>query len=186
MRLVLVGLLALPLLSGCEDKKKPVPPPPPSAEPKPAATSKEEQPAVVAYPPGMAPPEDAGPDAPPPEPKTGVCSFHESGYDGQDTKSDEKMIVKVKDDKIVAAEYVYRGSYAIDGKTDQLSVPFEQGKWVEIELPMTSGSKKFKVKIKNDVIELKGTAAQDANGDCVYVKPDKPDKPDKQEKKKKR
>lgn len=180
MRPTFLVLLACSLSLGCEEKKKPPPPAAASEEPKPAPTPTEEQPAVVAYPPGMAPPEDAGPDAPPPEPKTGVCSFHESGYDGQDTKSDEKMIVKVKDDKIVAAEYVYRGSYAIDGKSDQLSVPYQPGKWVEFELPMTSGTKKFKVKIKDDVIELKGTAAQDANGDCQY------EKPEKEEKKKKR
>jgi hypothetical protein len=175
MRLALATMLVLASLS-CEEKKKP--PPIASATVQPSATAKptEEQPSVAAYPPGMAPPEDAGSDAAPPEPKTGVCAFHESSYDGQDTKSDEKLIVKVKDDKIVAAEYVYRGSYALDGKSDKLSVAFEPGKWAEFELPMTSGTKTFKVKIKADVIEIQGTAAQDAHGDCTYEKPAKEEK----------
>jgi hypothetical protein len=161
-------VLALAVLfAGCEEKK---PAPRPSTTESVASNSTpspEEKPAVVAYPPGYVPPVDAG-DAPPPEPKTGVCSFQESGYDGQDTRSNEKMVVKLKDDKIVAAEYRYRGSYALDGKSDSLSTPVAYGKWVEFEMPMTSGTKKFEVKIKGDDIEFKGTATQDAQGDCVW------------------
>lgn len=164
----------------CEDKPKPLRSPveaPPSAQ----ATPTAETPAVAAYPPGMAPPEDAGSDAAPREPKTGVCAFNESGYDGQDTKSNEKMIVKIKADKIVAAEYSYRGSYALDGKSDKLDIPLVQNKWLAIELPMTSGTKTFEVKIKDDVIDLKGVATQDADGDCQWEKPEL----DKDKKKKK-
>jgi major membrane immunogen (membrane-anchored lipoprotein) len=171
-------LLALSLLAlACESKKKPLPPLP-SSEPAPsvAAAPTSETPAVAAYPPGMAPPDDAATDAAPPEPKTGVCAFNESGYDGQDTKSNEKMIVKVKDDKIVAAEYSYRGSYALDGESDKLDIPLVESKWLELELPMTSGTKKFQVRIKADVIELEGVATEDADGDCQWEKPVKDDK----------
>ena len=173
-------LLLVLSTTACEDKQKPALPfvePPPSA----VTTTTSETPAIAAYPPGMAPPEDAGSDAAPPEPTTGVCAFNASGYDGQDTKSNEKLIVKIKADKIVAAEYSYRGSYALDGKSDKLDIPVVQNKWLSFELPMTSGTKTFEVKIKDDVIDLKGVAAQDADGDCQWEKPE----PDKVKKKKK-
>lgn len=176
-------LLVLLLATACDEKKKP--PPVPSAAPEPVASAAppatDEAPAVAAYPPGMAPPEDAGTDAGPPEPKTGVCAFNESSYDGQDTKSNEKMVVKIKADKIVAAEYTYRGSYAVDGKSDKLDIPFVQNKWIELELPMTSGTKKFQIKIKDDVIDFKGVATEGADGDCQWEKPE----PEKGKKKKK-
>jgi len=180
MKAMTLSLTAAALLVAACDKKPPPPPPATTAEATASAAAsaapEEKKPELVAYPPGYEPPEDAGTDAGPTEPKTGICSFHESGYDGQDTRSNEKMIVKVKDDVIVAAEYSYRGSYAIDGKSDQLLIPLVQKKWLDIELPMTSGTKKFQVKIRDDVIELKGTAAQDPEGDCTWEKPEKDEK----------
>lgn len=169
-----IALLVLLLATACDDKKKPVPvpsatPEPTSAAPKPT----EETPAVAAYPPGMAPPEDAGSDAAPSEPKTGVCAFNEQSYDGQDTKSNEKMVVKIKDDRIVAAEYTYRGSYAVDGKSDKLDIPLVENKWLDFELPMTSGTRKFQVRIKANVMDFKGVATEDADGDCQWEKPEK-------------
>ncbi|MFO0570835.1 MAG: hypothetical protein U0263_34680 [Polyangiaceae bacterium] len=166
-------LLWMCLAPGCEEKKKPGPAPAATPEPSRAPAATEAPPPVAAYPPGMAPPEDAGVDAAPPEPKTGVCAFNESSYDGPDTKSNEKMVVKIKADRIVAAEYSYRGSYAIDGKSDKLDLPLVENKWLEFELPMTSGKKTFQVKIKDDVIDFKGTATEDADGDCQWEKPEK-------------
>lgn len=175
--LVLLSCLEL----ACEEKKKPLAAPPVESATPSTATATPASPAVAAYPPGMAPPEDAGSDAGPPAPKTGVCAFNESSYDGQDTKSNEKMVVKIKADKIVAAEYTYRGSYALDGKSDKLDIPLVQNKWISIELPMTSGTRTFEVKIKDDVIDLKGVATEGADGDCQWEKPE----PDKGQKKKK-
>jgi hypothetical protein len=174
-------LILLPI--ACEEKKQPSPAP--SATPEATAMATGETPAVAAYPPGMAPPEDAGSDAALPEPKTGVCAFSESGYDGQDTKSNEKMVVKIKDDRIVAAEYTYRGSYALDGKTDKLDIPLVQNKWLEFDLPMTSGSKKFQVKINANFIDFKGTATEGADGDCQWEKLDEEKKKEKDKEKEK-
>jgi hypothetical protein len=155
------------LALGCEDKKPaPVPAPVPSATA--TSASREGSDNVVAYPPNYVPPADASAAPAPPEPKTGVCSFQENSYDGQDTRSSEKMVVKLKDDKIVAAEYRYRGSYALDGKSDSLDVAVIYGKWVEFELPMTTGTKKFQIRIKGQDIDFKGVATQDANGECVW------------------
>lgn len=186
-RFLVAGLtVMLSLAAACEEKKKPLP----ALDAVPSASAPanptEQAPAVAAYPPGMAPPEDAGSDAAPAAPKTGVCAFDESGYDGPDTKSNEKMVVKIKDDKIVGAVYSYRGSYAIDGKTDQLDMPLLIGKWLEFEVPMTAGgSKTFKIKIKDDFIEFKGVATEGADGNCQWEKPDKDkDKKDKKDKKK--
>jgi len=165
--------VALSLAFACDEKPKSGTAVSATGEPTAAPVKTEETPAVAAYPPGMAPPEDAGSDAPLPEPKTGVCAFNESGYDGQDTKSNEKMTVKIKDDKIAAAEYSYRGSYALDGKTDQLSIPLVENKWLDFEMPMTSGTKKFQVKYKANVMAFKGTATQDKEASCQWEKPDK-------------
>ncbi len=168
-------LTLLLFATACDDRKKAAPSP--SAVPESTASvataATEPTPAVAAYPPGMAPPEDAGSDAAPPEAKTGVCAFNEQSYDGQDTKSNEKMVVKIKADKIVAAEYTYRGSYAVDGKTDKLDIPLVENKWLEFELPMTSGTRKFQVKIKANVMDFKGVATEDADGDCQWEKPEK-------------
>lgn len=179
------ALLAALLLFACEDKKKPVSAAAPSGETTASAEPTATTAPVEAYPPGMAPPEDAGNDAEPAEPKTGVCAFNESGYDGQDTKSNEKLIVKIKNDRIVAVEYTYRGSYALDGKTDQLDIPLVENKWLEFEVPMTSGHKIFKLKLKGNNIDLKGTATQDADGDCQWEKLE-PEKDSKKDSKKKR
>ena len=160
-------VLSAAIAVGCEEKKSAPAPGSSASSGSTESTKQEDQPAVVAYPPGYVPPADAGAAAPP-EPKTGVCSFQDSSYDGQDTKSFEKMIVKLKDDKIVAAEYTYRGSYALDGKTDTLSVPVNYGKWTDFEMPMTSGTKKFSVKIKGDDIDYKGTATEGAHGNCGW------------------
>jgi len=182
MRALLLPPALLLVVVACEEKKKPLPVPsaaPETASAAPALT--EPQPVAVAYPPGMAPPDDAGTDAAPPEAKTGVCAFNESGYDGQDTKSNEKMVVKIKADRIVAAEYSYRGSYAVDGKTDKLDIPLVQNKWIDFELPMTSGTKKFQVKVRSDVADFKGVATEGVEGDCQWEKPE----PEKDKKKKK-
>lgn len=168
----LVGgaVVLLILVSAC-DEKKPTP-----AVPSATGTASAAEPAtpaqtaVVAYPPGMGPPADAGIEAPP-LPKTGLCAFQESSYDGQDTRSNEKLVVKIKDDRIVAAEYTYRGSYALDGKTESLSIPLQQNAWIPFELPMTSGTKEFKLKVKDNFVEFKGTAIPDADGNCVWEKP---------------
>jgi hypothetical protein len=156
------------LAVGCEDKKKPPPSPVPSGEStsSPNAQSTSD---LVALPPGYVAP-DAAVEASVTLIKTGVCSFQESGYDGQDTKSNEKIVIKIKDDKLVAAEYTYRGSYAIDGKTESLSIPVRQGEWMEFEFPMNSGgSKTFKARIKKNDVEFKGVAAQNAQGSCTWV-----------------
>lgn len=151
-----------------------------ATESAPAPTKKSDQdeddpePAVVALPPGQAPP-DAAPVVEQP-PRTGVCSMLETGYDGADTRSTEKLVVKVKEDRIVAAEYSYRGSYALDGKVENLSIPFRERKWLAFEMPMTSGKKEFKLKVKDDVVDFKGTAAQDKQGSCTWEKPPEPKK----------
>jgi hypothetical protein len=179
------ALLAVALFaSGCESKK-PAPAPVPSATAEPTAAKKSDdeepaQPAIAAYPPGQGPP-----DAGPPEERvlrTGVCSLLETGYDGDNTRSTEKLIVKIKDDKIVGGTYSYRGSYALDGKVENLSIPLLEGKWLEFEMPMTTGTKEFKVRIKNDVMAFKGTAALDKENTCTWEPP--PDPKDKKKKKK--
>ncbi|MBX3128037.1 MAG: hypothetical protein KF718_15040 [Polyangiaceae bacterium] len=168
------------LLAAC-DEKKPAPAPAldeptdASAEkPKRADDDDDDEPKVVARPPGWVPPEDAGVDAGR-EPRTGICSFNESGYDGMDTKSNEKLVVRIKEETIVAAEYTYRGSYALDGKAP-LSIPLQERKWLEFELPMTSGSKTFTVRVKSNVMDIKGTAAKDAQGNCAWEDLDRKDK----------
>lgn len=172
----LAPLLALTaFFAACEDKTKQLPPAP-SAEPAPSAAAKatdeddeEPAPAVAAYPPGQGPPDAGAPEERPP--RTGVCSMLETGYDGMNTRSTEKLIVKIKDDTIVAGTYSYRGSYALDGKVENLSLPVREGKWLSFEMPMTSGTKEFKVRLKSDVMNIKGTAAQDMDGSCTWEEP---------------
>ncbi len=177
------ALVCVLALGGCEDKKSKAPSTQTatseSAVDEPSSGSKE----VVAYPPGYVPPEDAGVAAPA-KPKTGVCSFMENSFDGQDTRSNEKLVIKIKDDRIVAAEYRYRGSYAVDGKSESLDVRVKPGEWVEFELPMTSGTKTFKARLKGSDVDLKGTAAADASGNCVWEEVDETDKDDKDKDKK--
>jgi hypothetical protein len=166
-------------VTGCEDKKNPVIPEAPgtasAARPSKSETT-EEPPTQVALPPGVTAYPDA--DAPPPvrEPRTGLCTFYETGYDGQDSRSTEKLIIKVKEDRIVGAKYSYRGSYALDGEREDLSMPLVEQQWLSVELKMTSGSKKFEFKIKNDVMDVKGTAATDGQGDCAWEDLDRKDK----------
>jgi hypothetical protein len=173
MRVSLLGLL-LVALSGCEEKKAASGT---GAGAEPSAEKPVENSSVVAYPPGYVPPADAG-AAPPPEAKTGLCSFQDNSFDGQDTRSSEKLVVRIKEDKIVAAEYRYRGSYAIDGKSESLNVPIKHNEWVEFELPMTSGHKTFKARVKGVDMDLKGTAAADASADCVWKMEDQDEDPD--------
>lgn len=173
MRAPLAWVLLVALF-GCEEKK---------ATPRSGATTEAtgEKPAensgVVAYPPGYVPPADAG-AAPPPDAKTGICSFQDNSFDGQDTRSNEKLVVRIKEDKIVAAEYRYRGSYALDGKSESLNVPVKYGAWVEFELPMTTGTRTFKAKVQGVDMDLKGTAAADASASCVWKMEDQDEDPD--------
>jgi hypothetical protein len=178
-RFVFVLCAAALAALACEDKK-PAPPTEPSATAEPASTKKSDddgdeepaKPAIAAYPPGQGPP-DAGPTEDRPL-RTGVCSLLETGYDGDNTRSTEKLIIKIKDDKIVGGTYSYRGSYALDGKVENLSIPLVENKWLEIEMPMTSGTKDFKVRIKNDVMAFKGTAALDKENTCTWELPSDP------------
>jgi hypothetical protein len=163
------------LVFACEEKK--IAPPTVATETKPETPTESTLPKLEARPPGWVPPADAGAAAPP-EAKTGICSFQENSFDGQDTRSNEKMVVRVKEDKIVAAEYRYRGSYALDGKSESLNVPTKPNDWVEFELPMTSGTKTFKVRLKGTDMDLKGTAAADASASCVWKMEDQDEDPD--------
>jgi hypothetical protein len=177
MRRIACSSFLLLSLAACEEKK-----------PAPALSTAEagaEKPAegsggqksIVAYPPGYVPPADSGASAAP-DAKTGICSFQDNSFDGQDTRSNEKMVVRIKEDRIVAAEYRYRGSYAIDGKSESLNVPVKQNEWVEFDLPMTSGTRPFKVRLKGTDMDLKGVAALDASADCVWKMEDQDEDPD--------
>ncbi len=179
-------LVAATFAGGCE-QKKPTPEPAATAAAEPSATTRSddddepETPAIAAYPPGQGPP-DAGP-AEERVLRTGVCSMLETGYDGDNTRSTEKLIVKIKDDMIVASTYSYRGSYALDGKVENLSIPLREGKWLSFEMPMTSGTKEFKVRLKNDVMAFKGTAALDKENTCTWEPPPEDPKGKKKSKK---
>ncbi len=161
----------------CEEKKPlPAAAVEPSAEtPKPTRSDDDddEEPKVVAHPPGYVPPE-AGPPVGV-EPRTGLCSFNESGFDGMDTRSTEKLIIKVKEDTLVHAQYSYRGSYALDGE-GTLDLPLRDKKWTKFELKMTSGTKTFEVRVRSDIMDLRGTAAKDAQGSCAWEDLDRKDK----------
>jgi hypothetical protein len=174
MRALFACSLVLVLL-GCEEKKAVPAFSLDAGSDKPAEVAQGTKP-IEAHPPGWVPPADAG-TAAPPEAKTGICSFQENSFDGQDTRSNEKMVVRVKEDKIVGAEYRYRGSYAIDGKSESLNVPTKQNEWVEFELPMTSGTKTFKARLKGTDMDLKGTAASDASASCVWKMEDQDEDP---------
>jgi major membrane immunogen (membrane-anchored lipoprotein) len=176
MRLTVVSSLCILLsLVACEEKKT-TPGATPAASAETPAEGSGGQKSVVAYPPGYVPPADAG--AAPHEAKTGICSFQDNSFDGQDTRSNEKMVVRIKEDKIVAAEYRYRGSYAIDGKSESLNVPVKQNEWVEFDLPMTNGTRPFKARLKGTDMDLKGVAASDASADCVWKMEDQDEDPD--------
>lgn len=157
------------------DKKKPAPAPPQATGSEPdAAVNAAPSSTIKAYPLGYKPP-DAGADAGLVL-RTGVCSYTDSGYDGQDSKYTERMLVKVKDEVIVAAEYRYRGGYAIDGKSDKLNIPLRQKVWLPFELPMTSGTQKFSVRFRGTVdMDFKGVAEKDASGECIWEKAEEVD-----------
>ncbi|MEZ4227180.1 MAG: hypothetical protein R3B13_39945 [Polyangiaceae bacterium] len=171
-----VCVLALLLAVGaCEKKKLPPPEPAATASSKAEPSATEEQPTQVALPPGVTAYPDAEAAAPR-EPRTGLCTFFESGYDGQDSRSTEKLIIKVKEDRIVAAKYSYRGSYALDGEREGLDMALVEKQWLSVQMKMTSGEKTFEFRIKDDVMDVKGVAASDAQGDCAWEDLDRKDK----------
>ncbi|HEY3234846.1 MAG TPA: hypothetical protein VGJ84_09010, partial [Polyangiaceae bacterium] len=105
-------------------------------------------------------------------PKSGVCAFQENGYDNQDTRSEEKLVVKINEDRIVHASYHYKGSYQLEGVGD-MSVPIKDGKWVSFEIPMASGGVgKYQVKLDGDMMLFKGTANDRPHGQCRWEKPE--------------
>jgi hypothetical protein len=166
----LIGLAAACLCGACESKPRTgaqssEPGPTPTA----ARTEQEpEQPLVKAYPPGVTPP----PEAPKPagvDTKTGVCAFRETGFDGQDTRFAENLVVKIKSGRIVSATYSYKGSYATEGDDDNLNVPIEEKKWVEFSMALSNGKQTFKIRVDADRFKMKGTAVQDAESGCTWL-----------------
>jgi len=167
--------LGMALVCGCKNERHEAPKP--SAEPTAASKPPSEQDdpstpaAVKALPPEQAfardPAQAAQPMGPVPV-GTGVCAFIDKSYDGQDTPSTEKMIVKIKDGKIVRAQYTYRGSYAVDGLADNLAIPIGEGAWVPLKFTVGGSTKEFKVKLKGKTMTFKGTAADTPEGDCVW------------------
>jgi len=128
----------------------------------------EEKPTAKAYPPGVTPPPE--PDKPPgAETKTGVCSFRDTGYDGQDTKFAETLVVKLRGGRIVLSRYSYKGSYAQEGTDENLSVPVTENEWATFKVPASSGPVEFKVRIFGDRMKIRGTAVQDAEGHCTWM-----------------
>jgi hypothetical protein len=166
--------LGITLVCGCKSERHDAP----KATAETTATSKAnaEQddpsttPAVKALPPEQAfarDPSQAQPTGPVPV-GTGVCAFIDKSYDGQDTPSTEKMVVKIKDGKIVRAQYTYRGSYAVDGLAENLAIPIGEGAWVPLKFTVGGSTKEFKVKLKSKTMTFKGTAADQPEGDCVW------------------
>ncbi len=179
-----VAALALALAGACDNKK----PPAPVATTTAAAEKESAAPSstIVAYPLGYTPPADAGAEGGPPL-RTGLCSYTDNGYDGQDSKYTERMVIKIKDDVIVGAEYRYRGSYATDGKSESLHVPLVPKKWLEFELPMTSGTKTFKVRFRpSEDMDFKPMFDADAAGECMWEKVEEAEPADASDKKKKK
>jgi len=167
--------VGIALVCGCKSEPREAP----KATGDPAATSKanaeQDDPstpaAVKALPPEQAFARDPSAAAQPMGPApvgTGVCAFIDKSYDGQDTPSTEKMIVKIKDGKIVRAQYTYRGSYAVDGLADNLAIPIGEGAWVPLKFTVGGSTKEFKVKLKSKTMTFKGTAADQPEGDCVW------------------
>src|SRR5262245_38592008 len=102
-RLALVVPLMLGLWLGCNKSKSVGPLTESSASPGAGSKQDEDQPSGQrALPPEQAFARRGIAEAPPPAapPKSGVCAFQENGYDNADTRSEEKMVVKIKDDKI--------------------------------------------------------------------------------------
>jgi hypothetical protein len=128
----------------------------------------EQEPTVKAYPPGVTPPPEA-PKAAGVESKTGVCAFRETGYDGQDTRFSENLVVRIKEGQIVGATYSYKGSYAQEADEDGLSVPIRENEWATLKAKASSGPVEFKVRVTGDRFKMRGTAAQDAEGQCTWM-----------------
>ena len=127
----------------------------------------EEVPTVKAYPPCVTPPPEA-PKAAGVESKTGVCAFRETGYDGQDTRFSENLVVRIKEGQIVGATYSYKGSYAQEADEDGLSIPIRENEWATLKAKASSGPVEFKVQVIGDRFKMRGTAAQDAEGQCTW------------------
>ena len=156
------------LAAACKEERRP--PPENVASSEPAKKPPEAEPALTAraYPPGVTPPPEA--EKPPgAETKTGVCAFRETGYDGQDTKFAESLVVKLKSGRIVTAKYSYKGGYASEGVDEGLSVPVKENEWVSFKVPVSAGSLEFKLRIVQDRFDVKGTAVQDADGSCTWM-----------------
>jgi hypothetical protein len=163
-------LASAPLITGAVAcKEKPAGPAPvASEEPRKASEpAPEEVPTVKAYPPGVTPPPEA-PKAAGVESKTGVCAFRETGYDGQDTRFSENLVVRIKDGQIVGATYSYKGSYAQEADEDGLSIPIRENEWATLKAKASSGPVEFKVRVTGDRFKMRGTAAQDAEGQCTW------------------
>jgi len=131
----------------------------------------EPTPTLKAYPPGVTPPPE--PEKPPgAETKTGVCSFRDTGYDGQDTKFAETLVVKLRGGRIVSSRYSYKGSYAQEGTDENLGVPIKENEWASFKVPASSGPVEFKVRIFGNRMKVRGTAVQDAEGNCTWIADD--------------
>ena len=167
--LVLCSLPAFTAASACKEK-----PPAPNPEPSAAPTARQGQPApeseptVKAYPPGVTPPPEA-PKAAGVETKSGVCAFRETGYDGQDTKFSEHLVVRIRDGNIVGLTYSYKGSYAQEADEDDLNIPIRENEWATLKAKASSGPVDFKVQVRGDRFKMRGTAAQDGEGQCTWM-----------------
>jgi hypothetical protein len=167
--LVLCSVTALFAAGACKEK---TPAPPPEASATAAARQgqpqPESEPTVRAYPPGVTPP----PEAPKPagvETKSGVCAFRETGYDGQDTKFSENLVVRIRDGRIVGLTYSYKGSYAQEAHEEQLDIPIREKEWATLKAKASSGPVDFKVQVIGDRFKMRGTAAQDGEGQCTWM-----------------
>jgi hypothetical protein len=170
LRLEALVLTVVPLFaSAIACKEKPAPAPAASEESAKTTTPPpEEVPTVKAYPPGVTPPPEA-PKAAGVESKTGVCAFRETGYDGQDTRFSESLVVRIKEGRIVGMTYSYKGSYAQEADEDGLSVPIRENEWATLKARASSGPVDFKVQVNGDRFKMRGTAAQDADGQCTWM-----------------
>jgi hypothetical protein len=164
------------LVPSCKNEPRDAPKPAPETTPTSKAHEERDEaaentPAIRALPPEQAfarsGTEPVAPAGPAPI-GTGVCAFIEKSYDGQDTPSTEKMVVKIKDGRIVRVTYSYRGSYGMNGEADNLTIPISEGQWTAISLPTSSGKQEFKVKLKGKTMTFKGTATDTPEGDCVW------------------
>ena len=166
----LVLVSALPIAGAIACKEKPSgTAPAASEEPRKAnQPPPEEVPTVKAYPPGVTPPPEA-PKAAGVESKTGLCAFRETGYDGQDTRFSENLVVRIKEGQIVGATYSYKGSYAQEADEDGLNVPIKENEWATLKAKGSSGPVEFKVRVTADRFKMRGTAAQDAEGQCTWM-----------------